>query len=50
VVINGTVADDARIAGAGLQIGEKAKIGSDLVAAGASLETKDGSAIEGDVV
>ncbi len=50
VVINGTVADDARIAVAGLQVGDQARIGSDLVAAGASLELKDGSAVDGDVV
>lgn len=50
VVINGVVADDARIAGAGLQVGRNAQIGDDLLAAGASLEAQPGSAIGGDVV
>jgi predicted acyltransferase (DUF342 family) len=50
VIINGSVTDDVRIAGAGLQIGEKARIGGDLVSAGASLEAKDGSSIGNDLV
>ena len=50
VVINGTVMDDARIAGAGLQLGEKALVGGDLLAAGASLETKSGSTVENDLL
>ena len=50
VVINGTVTDDARIAGAALQLGEKAKIGSDVIAAGASFEAREGSSVEGDLV
>lgn len=50
VVINGTVTDDARIAGAGLQIGGNARIGGDLVAAGASLEARDGSKVENELV
>ncbi len=49
VVINGIIQDDARIAGAGLQVGEKAQIGDDLLAAGASLEVKAGSTVGGDV-
>lgn len=50
VIINGTVTDDARIAGAALQIGKTATIGGDVIAGGASLETQDGSAIEGELV
>lgn len=50
VIINGTVTDDARIAGAALQVGENASVGSDLVGAAASLETKDGSSVEGELV
>jgi cytoskeletal protein CcmA (bactofilin family) len=50
VIINGTVKDDVRIAGAALLIGEKAKIGSDLIGAGASLEIRKGSSIGQDVV
>lgn len=50
VVINGVVTDDARIAGAGLQLGKDATIGDDLIAAGASLETRPGSVVEGEVV
>lgn len=50
VIINGTVTDDARIAGALLQISKTAVIGGDVIAAGASLEAQDGSAIEGELV
>ena len=50
VIINGTVTDDARIAGAVLQIGKTATIGDDVVAGGASLETQAGSVIEGELV
>ncbi len=50
VTINGTVTDDARIAGAVLQIGKTATIGDDVVAGGASLETQEGSVIEGELV
>ncbi len=50
VVINGTVTDDARIAGSILQLGTDAVVGSDLVSAGAGLETRDGSAVEGEIV
>ena len=50
VVINGAVTDDARIAGAGLQLGKDATIGDDLIAAGASLETRAGSVVEGELV
>lgn len=50
VVVNGAVMDDVRIAGAGLQVGEQARIGGDLLAAGASLELEAGSLVSGDVV
>lgn len=50
VVINGTVTGDARIAGSALQLGKAASINEDLVAGGASLETKDGSTIGGELV
>ncbi len=50
IIINGVVQDDARIAGAALFIGEKAKIGSDIVSAGASLEARKGSSIGQDLV
>ncbi len=50
IVINGTVMDDARIAGAVLQIGDKANIGDDLISAGASLEAKDGSKVGGELL
>ena len=50
VIINGTVTDDARVAGAALQVGENASIGSDVIGAAASLEAKDGSTVEGELV
>jgi cytoskeletal protein CcmA (bactofilin family) len=50
VVINGSVNDDARIAGAALTLGEEAVIGDDLVGAGYSLETKDGSSVDGSLL
>lgn len=50
IIINGTVKDDVRMAGAVLLVGEKASIGSDLIAAGASLETRKGSTIGEDTV
>lgn len=50
VILNGVVMDDARIAGAGLQLTDYAQIGGDLLAAGASLETKAGSSVENDVL
>jgi len=50
VVINGEVTDDARIAGSGLQVGDQAVIGGDLLAAGASLETREGGKIGGELV
>jgi cytoskeletal protein CcmA (bactofilin family) len=50
IIVNGTVTGSIRIAGAALFIGEKAKIGGDVVAAGASLETRPGSQVGRDVV
>jgi cytoskeletal protein CcmA (bactofilin family) len=50
VIINGTVTHAVRIAGAALQVGENASIGGDIVAAGASLETKKGSITSGELV
>jgi cytoskeletal protein CcmA (bactofilin family) len=50
IIINGTVTDDARIAGAELQLGKTAMIGDDVVAGSASLETKAGSVVEGELV
>lgn len=50
VVINGTIEDDVRIAGAALQIGDKAFIGGDLLGAGASIETLSGSVVTQDAV
>jgi len=50
VIINGVVMDDARIAGAGLQLGDDARVGGDLLAAGASLETRPGSVVGSDVL
>lgn len=49
VVINGVVQDSARIAGAVLQIGEGARLESDLLAAGYSLEIEPGAQIGGDL-
>lgn len=48
VVINGVVKDDVRIAGAGLQLGENASIGGDVLGGSASMEAKKGSLVEGD--
>jgi len=50
VIINGVVMGSARIAGAGLQLGENAQINGDLLAAGASLETKAGSLVSRDLL
>jgi cytoskeletal protein CcmA (bactofilin family) len=50
IIINGTVTDDARIAGAALQLGAGASVGGDLVSAGASLETRKKSTVEGELV
>lgn len=50
IVVEGTVEDDARIAGAALQLGEKAVIGGDLLSAGASFEAKEGSSVNNDML
>ena len=50
VIINGVVKGAARIAGAGLQLGENAQVSGDLLAAGASLETRPGSTVGGDLL
>jgi hypothetical protein len=49
VLINGTVNDDVRVAAQVLTLDSKAKIGDDLIAAGASLENKAGSSVGGDI-
>lgn len=50
IIINGTVGGAVRIAGAALYLGEKAKIGTDLIGASASLEARKGSTIGRDLV
>jgi hypothetical protein len=50
VIINGNVTGSVRIAGAALFVGENAKIGGDIIALGASLETRKGSTIGQDAV
>ncbi len=50
VVINGTITGAVRAAGSVLFVGEKAKIGKDLLAAGYSLETRPGSSVGRDIV
>ena len=50
LLITGTVGDDLRSVTTALQLGEKAKIGDDLLFGGASLEAKAGSFIMGDIV
>jgi len=45
--LNGTVRDDARMGGAVTTIGSKAQIGGDVLYGGGSLETKEGSVING---
>lgn len=49
VIINGTVGDDIRIVGQVLILDTKARVGDDVMAAGASLENKAGSAIGGNL-
>ena len=49
IVINGEVTDDVRVGATVLTIGEKGKIGDDLLAGGYSIEAKAGSTIGGDV-
>ena len=50
VVINGTVTGSVRAAGAVLFIGEKAKVGGDIVCGGYSVEVRKGSIISRDAV
>lgn len=50
VVVNGTVTGDIRMAGSVLYVGEKAKIGGDILGAGYSLEARKGSTVGRDVV
>ena len=50
VVINGSVAGNVRMAGGILFVGEKAKIGGDVVGAGYSLELRKGSSVGRDLV
>jgi cytoskeletal protein CcmA (bactofilin family) len=50
VIINGEVTGSVRMAGAVLFIGENAKIGGDVIGAGASLETRKGSSVGQDAV
>ncbi|MGD2114831.1 MAG: polymer-forming cytoskeletal protein [Acidobacteriota bacterium] len=49
VTITGTVGDDSRIAGQVLHLGPEAQLGDDLMAAGFSLETQEGSGVGGTV-
>jgi cytoskeletal protein CcmA (bactofilin family) len=49
IIINGTVKNTARVAGAAITLGEKARIGGDVLAAGYSLETKAGSTVARDL-
>lgn len=49
VLINGAVDKSARVAGGLLRLGPSARIGRDLVAAGASIETKSGSTVGKDL-
>jgi len=50
VAVNGEVTGSIRMAGSILQVGEKARIGTDIVSAGYSLENKPGSSIGQDLV
>jgi len=50
VAVNGEVTGAIRMAGSVLQVGDKASIGGDIVAAGYSLEGKQGSKIGRDLV
>ncbi len=50
VVVNGTVTGNIRMAGSVLFLGEKAKVGGDIVGAGYSLEVRKGSGIGRDLV
>lgn len=50
VVVNGTVTGSIRMAGSVLYVGDKAKIGGDLLGAGYSLEVRQGATIGRDAV
>ncbi len=50
VVVNGTVTGAIRMAGSILLVGEQASIGGDIIAAGYSLELRDGSGIGQDLL
>ena len=50
LTVNGTVEDDVRVAGQALAFGEDARLGDDLISAGASLETKPGATVGGDLL
>jgi cytoskeletal protein CcmA (bactofilin family) len=50
VVVRGRVTDDARIAGQALTLGDDAQVGDDVVAAGMSIEGKEGSSVGGDFI
>jgi cytoskeletal protein CcmA (bactofilin family) len=50
IVVNGTVTGAVRMAGSVLLISEQASVGGDIIAAGYSLETKEGSKIGQDLV
>jgi len=50
VAVNGEVTGSIRMAGSVLLVGEKASIGTDLVSAGYSLESRQGSSIGQDLV
>lgn len=49
VVINGEVTDDVRVGATAVTIGEKGKIGDDLLIGGYSLEARPGSVIGGNI-
>ena len=50
VIINGSIADDTRVFSAAMLVAPEATLGDDLLYAGASLETKAGSMVEGDLL
>ncbi len=50
VIVNGHITGSVRMAGAVLFVGEEAKIDGDIIAAGASLETRQGSLVGQDAV
>jgi hypothetical protein len=48
--MNGTVGDDARLAGAAVTLGEAAQVGDDVVAVGSSFEAQPGSTVGGSLL